>query len=110
MPIKLLRDRTDGGSPAVTNMELFFDLVYIFAVTQLSHRLLTHLTLRGAVETLVLFLGVWWAWNLTAWATNWADPNQSPVRAMMVVLMLLSLVMAAAIPEAAPHATRSRRR
>ena len=95
-----LRDREAGGSPRVTNMELFFDLVYVFAVTQLSHHLLEHLTARGAVQTLVLFMAVWWAWNYTAWTTNWIDPDRAPVRTLLLVLMLLSLIMSAAIPEA----------
>jgi low temperature requirement protein LtrA len=81
-------------------MELFFDLVYVFAITQLSHRLLDHLTGRGALETLVLFGAVWWAWNYTAWATNWIDPNHPRVRLLLIVLMLLGLLMSAAIPEA----------
>jgi low temperature requirement protein LtrA len=81
-------------------MELFFDLVYVFAVTQLSHTLAEHLTARGALQTLVLFLAVWWAWNYTAWATNWVDPERTPVRLLLIALMLLSLVMSAAIPEA----------
>jgi low temperature requirement protein LtrA len=97
----VLRDHEAGeGAVAVTSVELFFDLVYVFAVTQLSHTLLHHLDVRGAVQTLVLFLAVWWAWNYTAWATNWIDPDQPPVRALMVLLMLLSLVMSAAIPRA----------
>ena len=100
MPATVLRDRSGGEAPAVTNMELFFDLVYVFAVTQLSHHLLAHLTVRGAVETLVLFLAVWWAWNYTAWATNWIDPDRPAVRGVMVVLMLISLVMSAKIPRA----------
>ena len=94
------RDRTGGGAPAVTSMELFFDLVYVFAITQLSRRLDDHLTVRGAVETLILFLAVWWAWNYTAWATNWVDPDRGLVRILVVALMLLSLVMSAAIPAA----------
>jgi low temperature requirement protein LtrA len=81
-------------------MELFFDLVYVFAVTQLSHHLLAQLTVRGAIETLVLFLAVWWAWNYTAWATNWIDPDHPAVRSLLVVLMLISLVMAVKIPRA----------
>ncbi|MCW3065516.1 MAG: low temperature requirement protein [Solirubrobacterales bacterium] len=81
-------------------MELFFDLVYVFAVTQLSQTLLHHLTARGALETLVLFGAVWWAWNYTAWATNWIDPDHPRVRALLVVLMLIGLIMSAAIPEA----------
>ena len=46
----LLRTR-DGGEQRVTPLELFFDLVYVFAVTQLSHLLLEHLSLRGVLET-----------------------------------------------------------
>jgi low temperature requirement protein LtrA len=100
LPSSVLRTRTDDQAPAVTTMELFFDLVYVFAITQLSHTLLHHLTVRGAVEALVLFVAVWWAWNYTAWATNWIDPDQPHVRVLMLTLMLLSLIMSAAIPEA----------
>jgi low temperature requirement protein LtrA len=81
-------------------MELFFDLVYVFAVTQLSHLLIGQLTMRGALETGILLAAVWWAWNYTAWATNWIDPDLGPVRVLMLALMLLSLIMSAAIPEA----------
>jgi low temperature requirement protein LtrA len=96
----VLRDRAGGEAPRVSNTELFFDLVYVFAVTQLSHSLHEHLTGRGVLQTLVLFLAVWWAWNYTAWATNWVDPEHGAVRLLLVCLMLLSLVMSAAIPEA----------
>jgi low temperature requirement protein LtrA len=96
----VLRRRGGVETPPVTSMELFFDLVYVFAVTQLSRYLYDHLTARGALETLVLFLAVWWAWNYTAWATNWIDPDTSPVRVLLLGLMLLSLIMSAAIPEA----------
>ncbi|MGH2587887.1 MAG: low temperature requirement protein A, partial [Dehalococcoidia bacterium] len=73
----------------VTTVELFFDLVYVFAVTRLSHLLLEHLTLHGAVQTLMLLLAVWWAWVYTAWATNWLDPEQPAVRLMLVGVMLV---------------------
>jgi low temperature requirement protein LtrA len=81
-------------------MELFFDLVYVFAVTQVSGYLGHHLSVRGALETLVLFVAVWWAWNYTTWATNWVDPQRAPVALMMLCLMVLSLLMADAIPSA----------
>lgn len=100
MRTSLLRERRASDGSPVTHMELFFDVVYVFAFIQLSHHLLEHLTARGAVETVVLFLGVWWAWNYTTWAMNWLDPDKAPVRALMLVLMLLSLVMSAAIPDA----------
>ena len=81
-------------------MELFFDLVYVFAITQLSHLLLYHPTVWGALQTLFLLLVVWWAWQYTTWFTNWFDPDTLPVRLTLVAVMLASLVMSVAIPEA----------
>src|SRR5919199_6088927 len=95
----LMRAR-DGGEQRVTSLELFFDLVYVFAVTQLSHRLLSDLTIGGALETLFLLLVVWWAWVYTIWVTNWFDPDQWAVRLLLIAVMLASLVMSVAIPEA----------
>jgi low temperature requirement protein LtrA len=79
-------------------MELFFDLVYVFAVTQLAEFLLTHLSIGGALETLLLLIAIWRAWVDTAWVTNWFDPDQSRVRLMLVGVMLLSMLMSAALP------------
>lgn len=97
MKFQALRDRDGGSSPEVTHMELFFDLVYVFAFIQISHHLLAYLSIHTAIETLLVYLGVWWAWNYTAWAANWVDPNKPAVRVLMLVLMLLSLVMSTAI-------------
>src|ERR1700729_1118246 len=95
-----LRARSNDAAPRVTNMELFFDLVYVFALTQLSDFLFRDVTFRRALEALVMFGAVWWAWNYTAWATNWLDPESIPGALLMIVLMPISLVMSAAIPEA----------
>jgi low temperature requirement protein LtrA len=95
-----LRTRSDDGPPRVTNMELFFDLVYVFAITQLSDFLFTDATFRRALEALIMFGAVWWAWNYTAWATNWLDPESIPGALLMIVLMAISLVMSAAILDA----------
>jgi low temperature requirement protein LtrA len=95
----LLRAR-DGGEQHVTPLELFFDLVYVFAVTQLSHRLLVHLTIGNALETLLLLLVVWEAWISTTWVTNWFDPDRLAVSLMLIAVMLASLLMSVAIPEA----------
>jgi low temperature requirement protein LtrA len=94
-----LRTR-DSGEQRVTPLELFFDLVYVFAVTQLSHLLLDHLSLRGVLETFMLLLVVWGAWVYTAWFTNWFHPDRLPVRLVLVAVMLASLLMSVAIPEA----------
>src|SRR5918992_4876774 len=95
----MLRTR-DGEEQRVTPLELFFDLVYVFAITQLSHRLLDHLTIRGALEALLLLSVVWSAWIYTTWVTNWFDPDRLPVRLMLVAVMLASLLMSVAIPDA----------
>ncbi len=94
----LLRHR--GGHAAVSNLELFFDLVYVFAITQISTFVRAHLDWAGLAEAGVLFLAMWWAWIYTAWATNWANPEAVPVRLMLVFAMLTSLVMAAVLPHA----------
>jgi low temperature requirement protein LtrA len=94
----LLRSR--AGHTRVTYVELFFDLVFVFAVTQLSHTLLEHLTLAGALQTLFLMLAVWWVWMYTCWFTNWIDPDKPAVRMMMFALMLAGLLLSASIPNA----------
>ncbi|MGN8113038.1 low temperature requirement protein A [Labrys sp. 22185] len=94
-----LRER-DGHEARVSYAELFFDLVYVFTVTQLSHSLLEHLSWGGALQTLVLWFAVWLAWQYTCWFTNWFDPEKTPVRICLFALMALGLVMAAALPEA----------
>ena len=94
----LLRDRS--GDQRVTNIELFFDLVYVFAVTQLSHYLLGRTTITGAGQTAILLAMVWLAWMYTTWVTNWLDPERMAVRLLLVLLMLVSLAMSAALPHA----------
>ena len=95
-----LRERGSHESGRVTYVELFFDLVFVFAVTQLSHGLLNHLTLGGAVETGMLMMAVWWVWIYTSWITNWLDPERGPVRTMLLVLMAAGLILSASIPTA----------
>lgn len=81
-------------------VELFFDLVYVFAIIQLSHLLIDDLTATGAARTVVVFAAVWWGWNYTAWAMNWLDPGRTPVQLFTGVLMLAALGMSIAIPSA----------
>lgn len=96
----LLRQRGQAGAGRVGMVELFFDLVFVFAVTQLSHTLLADLTARSAGQVGLLLLGVWWVWIYTSWVTNWLDPERVPVRACLFVLMLAGLVMSASLPKA----------
>jgi low temperature requirement protein LtrA len=90
----------DPDQYEVTPVELFFDLVYAFAISQLSHFLLQHLNWMGFAQTVVLYIAVYWTWSFTTWATSLTDPRRAPVRGMLLVSMLLGLFMNAAIPEA----------
>jgi low temperature requirement protein LtrA len=83
-----------------TMLELFFDLVFVFAITQVSHLLLENLSWAGAGHAALALLVVWWAWNYTTWVTNELDPDSVVVRLLLIALMLGSLLMAVAIPEA----------
>lgn len=100
MTRQMLRERVEGHHARVTTVELFFDLVFVFAVTQLSHTLLEQHGLAGVLETLLLLLAVWWAWIYTTWVTNWLDPDNPVVRSALFVLMALGLLLSTSIPEA----------
>ena len=89
-----------GGAEGTTPLELFYDLVFVFAVTQVSHQLAAHLTWAGAGEALLTLMVVWWAWNYTTWATNELDVASSIVRLVVLAIMFGSLLMAVAIPQA----------
>ena len=95
-----MRVRTPGEHARVGFVELFFDLVFVFAITQVSHGLLAHLTPLGAVQAAMLLAAVWWAWIFTSWMTNWLDPETVPVQAALFVLMGIGLVMSASLPHA----------
>jgi low temperature requirement protein LtrA len=81
-------------------VELFFDLVFVFAVTQLSHTLLKDLSLAGVLQVAMLFFTTWWVWIYTAWVTNVLDPDKIPVRSALFVLMVVGLMMSVSIPQA----------
>ncbi len=97
--MSLLRNRASGRA-RVGYAELLFDLVFVYAVTQLSHKLLADAGFMDVLGTVVLFLGIWWAWIYTAWVTNWLDPERSTVRLMLFALMAAGLVVSIAIPHA----------
>jgi low temperature requirement protein LtrA len=92
--------RDPGAGRVVTPLELFFDLVYVFALGQLSHHLVEHVDLRTGAETLTLALAVFYAWYTTAWGANWLEPDRLPVRVLLVGLMFASLLMSVGIADA----------
>lgn len=92
--------RREGDRAAVTSVELLFDLIYVFAITQVSHTLLASLTPLGALQSVVLWLAVWLGWQYTCWFTNWFDPDHPLVRLTLLATMAMALVMAVALPRA----------
>jgi len=98
--VQVRRRRNDEVSQRVSTLELFYDLVFVFAITQVSHFLLEHLTWAGAGEATIILLAVWWSWNYTTWTTNELDTESIPVRLLLLSLMLVSLLMSVAIPDA----------
>ena len=92
--------RARDAERVVTPLELFFDLVYVFAIGQLSHHLVEHVDLRTGAETVIMALAVFYAWYMTAWGANWLEPDRLPVRALLVGLMFASLLMSVAIDDA----------
>jgi low temperature requirement protein LtrA len=96
----LFRLITPNQHGRVTYAELLFDLVFVFAVTQISHTLLGRFTPLGALQTTLLLLSVWWVWVYTSWVTNWLNPELTPVRILLFLLMLGGLVLSTSIPKA----------
>ena len=94
------RQRDAGEEQRATTLELFYDLVFVFAITQVSHILLEDVSWTGAGEAALCLLVVWWAWNYTTWVTNELDPDSVVVRLLLIGIMLGSLLMAVAIPQA----------
>ena len=99
-PGSLLRPDEGAEAHRVTYVELFFDLVFVFAVTQISHSLIEHPDVVTLLQTLILIAAVWRVWVDTTWVTNWLNPENPRVRGMLFVLMLLGVLMSSAIPGA----------
>src|SRR5919106_300592 len=98
--MKRVGRRTDEGRGHATMLELFYDLVFVFAITQVTRLLLDQLDWAGAGQASLVLLVVWWSWNYTTWVTNELDPESVVTRLLLIGLMLASLLMAIAIPDA----------
>ena len=84
----------------VTPLELFFDLVFVFAFTQVTTVLSDNPTWSGLGHALLILGVLWWAWASYAWLTNTVDPGLGAVSAAMVVAMAAMFVAALAVPDA----------
>ncbi|KQQ49602.1 low temperature requirement protein A [Plantibacter sp. Leaf314] len=91
--------RPESGERAerVTFVELFFDLVFVFALTQLSKLIADDQSVTAALESVVLILALWWSWVSTSWVTNWLDPERLAVRLALIGFGLLAFVAAVSV-------------
>ena len=96
----VLRRDADEDPDRVTFLELFFDLVFVAAITQLTALLAAEPNWRGLAEAVIICLAIWWVWVYTTWATNWLDPETRPVLWLLLLLMAFGLVLTQSIPAA----------
>eukprot|EP00913_Durusdinium_trenchii_P027041 g25376.t1 len=91
----LMKDATKASFP-----ELFFDLVFVFALIQLSQTLAADFSFGIAFDALIFIFALWWVWIHTTWVTNLLDSEILPVRLLLFGLMFLGIVLAIALPKA----------
>ncbi|MFG1800369.1 low temperature requirement protein A [Micromonospora carbonacea] len=94
------------SSPRASFLELFFDLVFVFALTRVSQRTIDDVASArrdlwgGVAQTVLLFLALWLVWTLTAWVTSRYEPERGIIQFVVVASMFGSMVMAVALPRA----------
>jgi low temperature requirement protein LtrA len=92
---------TDGDAPLrVSTLELFFDLVFVFAITQLTGILSHDVTVADGFRVLLVFGLLWWMYGGYVWLSNARTPARAPERLLMLLGMAGFLIMALAIPDA----------
>ena len=92
--------RPTGEGDTVTTFELFFDLVYVFAMTQVTGYMLHAHDALGVLQGLLVLALLWWTWCAYAWLGNQARADAGVVRAAMAVAMAALFVVALTVPEA----------
>jgi low temperature requirement protein LtrA len=93
-------DQRDERDQRVTPLELFFDLVFVFAFTQVTSFLGENPTWAGLLRALLLLGMLWWAWNAYAWLTNALDPEEGGIRLAMLAAVAAMLIVSLAAPGA----------
>jgi low temperature requirement protein LtrA len=89
-----------GTAHRVTPLELFFDLVFVFAITQVTGFLSDHATWEGLLQGVMLLGALWWAWAAYAWLTNTLNPEEGAVRIAVFCVIAAMLIVSLAVPKA----------
>ena len=90
----------DSGEKRVAPLELFFDLVFVFALTQVTLLMSKHPTWTGLGQGMLILAALWWAWGAYAWLTNYIAAEEDRERLLMFAVMGAFLVAALAVPNA----------
>ena len=93
-------DRQAERGHRVTPLELFFDLVVVFAITQVTTFLSRSPTWGGLLRGALLLGALWWAWSAYAWLTNMLDPEEGGVRLAVFAAIAAMLIVSLATPGA----------
>jgi low temperature requirement protein LtrA len=97
-----VEDREEGEK-RVAPLELFFDLVFVFAVTQVTALMSDDPTWEGLGEGMLVLIALWWAWGAYAWLTNYIAADEGKERLLMFTVMGAMLIAALAVPQAFGH-------
>ena len=89
-----------GREQHVTALELFFDLVFVFAITEVSSFLFHHPSWLGLVEAFAILMVLWFAWTSYAWLGNTAGSDEGPIRVVLLAAMVPLLFASVAVPHA----------
>jgi low temperature requirement protein LtrA len=92
--------RQDGQDERVLPLELFFDLIFVFAITQVTGLVSDRPTWTGLAQGLLVLAILWWGWTAYAWLTNTIDPEEGAVRLALFAAMGAMLVASLAVPGA----------
>ncbi|QIS19318.1 low temperature requirement protein A [Nocardia terpenica] len=94
-------DAAEGGQVRASTLELFFDLVFVFTITQLTHAFSEHASWAALGRVALMFGVIWWMYSGYVWLTNEVAPNSSARRTALLIGMLGFFILAVAVPEAA---------
>ena len=92
--------RQDQQQAAVTPLELFFDLVFVFALTQVTAFMADELSWHGILRGVLVMMLLWWAWTGYAWLASVASAEERPIKLVLLTGMAAMFVLALCIPEA----------
>ena len=95
-----VRIRADSEHATVNTLELFFDLVFVFALTQVTAFMADNLTWQGLLRGVLIIGLLWWAWTGYAWLANVASADEPEIKLALLVSMSAMFILALTIPEA----------